>query len=69
MASTPIHGRPVARAGVDVEATVSVMAPLPYASSVLLMMVVAGIGLILNDPVLGVVAIAVFPILIAANVL
>lgn len=59
----------VARAGVDVEATVSVMAPLPYASSVLLMMVVAGIGLILNDPVLGVVAIAVFPILIAANVL
>lgn len=59
----------VARAGVDVEATVSVMAPLPYASSVLLMMVVAGVGLILNDPVLGMVAIAVFPVLIAANVM
>jgi len=59
----------VARAGVDVDATVSVMAPLPYASSVLLMMVVAGIGLIVNDPILGMVAIAVFPLLIAANVM
>ncbi len=59
----------VARAGVDVEATVSVMAPLPYASSVFLMMVVAGIGLVLNDPVLGVLAIAVFPVLIFANVM
>lgn len=59
----------VARAGVDVEATVSVMAPLPYASSVLLMMVVAGVGLMVNDPVLGALAIGVFPILIAANVM
>ncbi|MGA0879580.1 MAG: ABC transporter ATP-binding protein [Ilumatobacteraceae bacterium] len=59
----------VARAGVDVEATVAVMAPLPYASSVVLMMVVAGIGLILNDAVLGLLAIAVFPVLIAANVM
>lgn len=59
----------VARAGVDVEATVAVMAPLPYASSVVLMMVVAGIGLILNDVVLGLLAIAVFPVLIAANVM
>lgn len=59
----------VARAGVDVEAMVSVMAPLPYASSVVVMMVVAGVGLILNDPVLGSLAIAVFPVLIAANVM
>lgn len=59
----------VARAGVDVEATVAVVAPLPYASSVVLMMVVAGIGLIVNDVVLGVLAISVFPVLIAANVM
>ncbi|MFM8482795.1 MAG: ABC transporter ATP-binding protein [Actinomycetota bacterium] len=63
------HGDLVARAGVDVEAMVSVMAPLPYASSVVVMMVVAGVGLILNDAVLGVLAIAVFPVLIAANVM
>lgn len=59
----------VARAGVDVEATVAVMAPLPYASSVVVMMVLAGIGLIANDAVLGTLAIGVFPVLIAANVM
>ena len=62
-------GELVARAGVDVDAMVAVMAPLPYASSVVLMMVVAGIGLILNDLVLGLLAIAVFPVLIVANVM
>ncbi len=58
----------ITRAGVDVEATVAVMAPLPYASSVILMMVVAAVGLIVLDVVLGVIAVAVFPILIIANV-
>lgn len=58
----------ITRAGVDVEATVAVLAPLPYASSVLLMMFVAAIGLIALDVVLGVLAVAVFPILILANV-
>ena len=58
----------ITRAGVDVEASVAVLAPLPYASSVMLMMVVAAVGLILLDPVLGSMAIAVFPLLIVANV-
>lgn len=72
--SAPWHRRQragdlITRAGVDVEATVSVLAPLPYASSVLLMMLVAAIGLMLVDLVLGAVAVAVFPLLIFANVL
>jgi ABC-type multidrug transport system fused ATPase/permease subunit len=57
------------RAGVDVEASVAVMAPLPYASSVILMMVIAAVGLISSDTALGLAATAVFPILIGLNVL
>lgn len=56
------------RVGVDVEATVSVMAPMPFASSVLLMMVIATIGMIAVDPWLGLGASLVFPVLIALNV-
>lgn len=58
----------ITRAGVDVEASVAVLAPLPYASSVMLMMLIAAIGLIALDLVLGLLAIAVFPVLILANV-
>jgi ABC-type multidrug transport system fused ATPase/permease subunit len=57
------------RAGVDVEASVAVMAPLPYASSVILMMAIAAVGLISTDTALGLAATAVFPALIALNVL
>ena len=57
------------RAGVDVEASVAVMAPLPYASSVILMMAIAAVGLISSDTALGLAATAVFPMLIGLNVL
>ncbi|MEY3070244.1 MAG: hypothetical protein RL473_351, partial [Actinomycetota bacterium] len=57
------------RAGVDVEASVAVMAPLPYASSVFLMMTIAAVGLISTDTSLGLAATAVFPALIGLNVL
>ena len=57
------------RAGVDVEARVAVMAPLPYASSVILMMLIAAVGLVSTDIALGIAATAVFPILIGLNVL
>jgi ABC-type multidrug transport system fused ATPase/permease subunit len=45
------------------------MAPLPYASSVILMMLIAAVGLISTDIALGLAATAVFPILIGLNVL
>ena len=56
------------RVGVDVEAAVSVMAPMPFASSVIFMMVIAAIGMISVDAWLGAVAAAVFPLLILLNV-
>ncbi len=58
----------VARAGVDTEATVSVIAPIPFASSTVVMIFVSTIWLFLTDIPLGLLAIVVFPILIATNV-
>lgn len=56
------------RVGVDVEATVAVMAPMPFASSVLLMMLIATVGMVSVDPWLGFGASLVFPVLISLNV-
>jgi ATP-binding cassette subfamily B protein len=58
----------VARAGVDTEATVSVIAPIPFASSTVVMIFVSTIWLFLIDIPLGLLAIVVFPILIGTNV-
>jgi ABC-type multidrug transport system fused ATPase/permease subunit len=61
-------GELVARAGVDADAAVSVLAPVPFATGTVLMIVVAGAWLLLTDPVLGLVSVAVFPVLIGMNV-
>ena len=58
----------VARAGVDTEATVSVIAPIPFASSTVVMIFVSTIWLFFIDIPLGLLAIVVFPILIGTNV-
>lgn len=58
----------VARAGVDTETTVSVIAPIPFASSTVLMILVSTVWLFLTDIPLGVVAIIVFPLVVATNV-
>lgn len=58
----------VARAGVDTESTVSVIAPIPFASSTVLMIVVSTIWLFLTDIPLGIVAIVVFPLVVVTNV-
>ena len=58
----------VARVGVDVDATIAVLAPTPFAAGVVLMVFVSAIWLIATDPVLGVAATLVFPLLIAMNV-
>jgi ABC-type multidrug transport system fused ATPase/permease subunit len=62
-------GQLVARAGVDVDTTVGAMAPIPFATSTVLMIVVAAIWLIATDVVLGLVAVAVFPLLMILNVM
>lgn len=58
----------VARVGVDAEAAVEVIAPLPYSTGVVLLLVVSTIALIVTDPVLGLCAVALFPILIGINI-
>jgi ABC-type multidrug transport system fused ATPase/permease subunit len=47
---------------------VEVIAPLPYSTGVVLLLVVSTIALILTDAVLGLCAVALFPILIGINV-
>ena len=62
-------GQLVARAGVDVDTAVGVMAPIPFATSTVLMIVVAAIWLLVTDLVMGAVAVAVFPVLMVVNVM
>ncbi|MGI9031651.1 MAG: ABC transporter ATP-binding protein [Ilumatobacteraceae bacterium] len=58
----------VARAGVDTDAAVSVLAPIPFACGTVLLIVVSAIWLLINDLVLGGVAVVVFPLLIGMNI-
>src|SRR3954469_1379504 len=59
----------VAHAGVDVEAATDIINPVPYSTGVVLLVVVAAIWLLLTDVVLGAIAVALFPVLVAVNVL
>ncbi|HUS43704.1 MAG TPA: ABC transporter ATP-binding protein [Ilumatobacteraceae bacterium] len=58
----------VQRAGVDSEATVSVLAPIPFASGTLIMLVASTIWMLTIDVPVGLVAIVVFPLLLITNV-
>lgn len=58
----------VARAGVDGESTVSVLAPIPFASGTVMMVVVSTAWMLWIDPPLGLVAVVVFPLLLVTNV-
>lgn len=55
------------RVGVDVEAAVQVVAPLPFSTGVVLMLLIASGGLIAADPLLGVLATLVFPVIMSLN--
>ncbi len=57
-----------ARGGVDVDACVDVLSPLPYASGVVLLVIVSSIWLLVIDIPLGLFAVAVFPVLISINI-
>jgi len=59
----------VARVGVDVDASIAVLAPTPFATGVALMVVVSSVWLIMTDPLLGAAATLMFPVLIAMNVM
>ena len=57
----------ITRAGVDAEAATQVLNPLPFASSVVLMLVLSAVWLLVTDLWLGLAAVAVFPLLIGLN--
>jgi len=61
-------GQLLSNANADVEATWYVIAPMPMAVGVLLMLVIAGIALLLTDAVLALVGFTVFPAIFLINV-
>ncbi|CAN5669875.1 ABC transporter ATP-binding protein [soil metagenome] len=58
----------VGRVGVDSDAAIGVLAPIPFATGTVLMVLVSAVWLIITDVPLGLVAVAVFPALIATNI-
>ncbi|MEO5901987.1 MAG: ABC transporter ATP-binding protein [Ilumatobacteraceae bacterium] len=60
-------GDVITRAGVDAEAATAILGPLPYATSVGLMIVLSAVWLLVTDWVLGLAAVAIFPLLIVLN--
>jgi ATP-binding cassette, subfamily B, bacterial len=66
--STHGTGELVAHAGVDAEAATEVLAPLPYSIGVVLLILVSAVWLLATDPVLGGIAVLLFPLLIGINV-
>jgi ATP-binding cassette, subfamily B, bacterial len=59
----------VGRAGVDTDTAIAVLAPIPYSTGTLVMIVLSAAWLLVTDLVLGAVAIAMFPLLITTNVI
>ncbi len=58
----------ITRAGVDAEAATAVLGPLPFASGVVVLVLLSSAWLVATDVPLGLAAICVFPILLALNV-
>ena len=58
----------ITRAGVDAEAATSVLGPLPFASGVVVLMLLSSVWLVVSDLWLGLAAVCVFPLLVALNV-
>jgi ATP-binding cassette subfamily B protein len=58
----------IGRAGVDTDTAISVLAPIPFATGTVLLIVVSTVWLLVTDIAIGAVAVAVFPILIGVNI-
>ena len=58
----------VGRAAVDTDTAIAVLAPIPYSTGTVLMIVLSTVWLLVTDGVLGIVAIAMFPLLLVTNV-
>lgn len=62
-------GDVAARASVDTDAATQILNPMPFSSSVIVLLVVSGIWLIATDVWLGLFAFLVFPVMLVVNVL
>lgn len=62
-------GDVAARASVDTDAATQILNPMPFSSSVIVLLVVAGAWLIATDTWLGLFAFLVFPVMLVTNVL
>ena len=62
-------GELVAHAGVDAEAATDVLAPIPYSLGTVVLIVTSTIWMIATDAILGLLALALFPLLVLQNVL
>ena len=59
----------ITRAGVDAEASTAVLHPMPFASGVVVLVVLSTVMMLLTDLPLGLASVCVFPVLITMNVL
>jgi ATP-binding cassette subfamily B protein len=60
-------GQLLSNANADVEAIWQVMAPLPMAVGVVVMLIVAAVAMVLADPVLGTLGLVVLPVVLLGN--
>jgi ATP-binding cassette, subfamily B, bacterial len=58
----------VARAGVDVDASISVLAPIPFATGTVVLLFISSAWMLNVDLVMGAAAVLVFPLLLGINV-
>lgn len=58
----------ITRAGVDAEAATAILSPLPFASGVVVMVLLSTVWLLVADLPLGLAAVCVFPLLITLNI-
>ena len=61
-------GELVAHAGVDVDAVTNSLGPLPYATGVIVLIIVSAVSLLATDLVLGGAAVMLFPVLTGLNI-
>jgi ABC-type multidrug transport system fused ATPase/permease subunit len=64
---TRTTGDVISRMTVDAEAAVAMLAPLPFASSVVVLLGFAAVAMVLSDPILGAIGLVVIPLLAWVN--
>jgi ABC-type multidrug transport system fused ATPase/permease subunit len=61
-------GELIAHAGVDAEAATEVLAPIPYSTGTIILIVTSTIWMLATNLVLGLLALALFPVLVVQNI-